>query len=162
MRRELQRILVVRTDRMGDLLLTLPAVTAIRRKFPGAFLAMLVHSSMRELAEHCPDLDAVITDGPGDSGWRRFPSFVEKIRKERFDAALIMHPTFRLAAAMLLAGVRRRIGTAYRFYSFLFNRPIREHRKYASRHEAEFNLSLAADLGADISDPEFRLFIPDH
>jgi len=160
MRKTPQRILVIRTDRMGDLLLTLPAAAALRRSFPDAFLAMMVHSSMRELAEHCPDLNAVITDGPEDSGFRHLTAFIRKIRSQRFDVALIMHPTFRLAAAVLLAGIRCRIGTAYRFYSFLFNRPIREHRKYGARHEVEFNLSLAADLGADTGHPEFHLLIP--
>jgi ADP-heptose:LPS heptosyltransferase len=40
-----------------------------------------------------------------------------------------------------------RIGTGYRYYSFLFNRRVYTHRKTAERHEVEYNLDLLAPLG---------------
>ena len=40
-----------------------------------------------------------------------------------------------------------RIGTGYRYYSFLFNRRVYAHRKTAERHEVEYNLDLLAPLG---------------
>jgi len=153
-----RRLLVVRTDRLGDVVLSLPVISALRRTFPGAHVAVLVHPSVVELVEDHPDLDAVLIDG-GECSWMEWMRLVRKLRKERFDAALLLHPTLRLAAALAAARIRIRVGTGYRFYSFLFNRRVFEHRKRSIKHEAEYNLSLARILGADISRVVFRLNI---
>ena len=150
----INRILVVRTDRIGDVVLSLPVVTALRRRYPKAYIAMLVNSAIREVVEDHPDLDEILLDD-GD-GVRGFFDLVKKIRKKKFNAAVLLHPTFRLAFALALAGVVWRIGTGYRIYSFLFNKRVLEHRKKSLRHEVDYNLSLASVLGADSSKVEFN------
>jgi ADP-heptose:LPS heptosyltransferase len=86
---------------------------------------------------------------------------VRRLRRERFDAAFLLHPTFRLALALFLSGIRMRVGTGYRMYSFLFNRKVWEHRKVSRRHEAEYNLTLAGVAGAETRRVEFRLAVPE-
>lgn len=54
------RILVIRRDNIGDLVLTTPLVTALRRQFPQAWLGALVNSYNAPVLERNPDLDAVI------------------------------------------------------------------------------------------------------
>ena len=155
--RATRRILVIRTDRIGDVVLSLPVVTALRQTFPEAHLTMLVQPYVREVVEDQPDLDAVALDDEEGCGLGSTFRLVRKMRTGKFDAALLLHPTLRLAAAMALARIPLRIGTGYRFYAFLFNRRVCEHRKDSQRHEAEYNLSLAGVLGADVSRVVFRL-----
>jgi ADP-heptose:LPS heptosyltransferase len=50
-----------------------------------------------------------------------------------------------------ITGIPIRIGTGYRWYSFLFNRKVYEHRKDAQRHELEYNLNLLQAIGCSVS-----------
>jgi ADP-heptose:LPS heptosyltransferase len=53
-----------------------------------------------------------------------------------------------------------RIGTGYRWYSFLFNQRVFEHRKTAARHEAEYNLRLLRPLGIGATEIKFHFALP--
>ena len=151
---KINRILIVRTDRIGDVVLSLPVVTALRRRYPDAYIVMLVSQVTKEIVEDHPDVDEILLDeGDGIVG---FCNLIRKIRRGKFDAAVLLHPTFRLALALALSGTVWRIGTGYRIYSFLFNKRVFEHRKKSLRHEVDYNLSLASVLGADSSKVEFN------
>jgi lipopolysaccharide heptosyltransferase II len=153
----LNRILVIRTDRIGDVILSLPTVTALRRRFPRAIISMLVHPQIRPLLLEFPDATRILTDDGAGHGFPGFVRLIRDLRKHRFQTALCLHPTLRLAAALWFARIPLRVGSGYRFYSFFFNRPVFEHRKESTKHEAEYNLSLAAELGADIRDIPLHL-----
>lgn len=122
---------------------------------------MLVHPSVREIVEDHADLNGVLFDSEEARGMGGFIGLVRKIREERFDVVAMLHPTLRLAVAVVFAGIPIRIGTGYRLYSVFFNRRVWEHRKDARRHEAEYNLSLAAVLGVDVSRVDFHFPVSD-
>jgi heptosyltransferase III len=139
----LQNILVVRTDRIGDVILTLPAIEALKFHFPNAHIAVLVNSYTAGLMEGIADVltyNRVLAPKP-------FFEMLAELRCARFDAAVVAFPRFRIALLLWLAGIPVRIGTGYRWYSFLFNRKIFEHRKTVEKHESEYNLSLLQGLG---------------
>jgi heptosyltransferase-2 len=146
----------VRTDAIGDVVLSLPVVTALRRSYPGATIAMLVHPRVQEIVEDHPDLDRIIIDTDDRHGIRDFFRMMRILKKARFDASVLLHPTFRLAIILFCSRIPIRIGTGYRFYSFLFNRRMWEHRKNSMRHEAEYNLSLIKCLGVQEGPVIFR------
>ena len=54
------RILIIRTDRIGDVILSTPVIRALRRAYPEGYLGMMVRPEHRELVEGNPDLDTVI------------------------------------------------------------------------------------------------------
>jgi len=152
----LHKILVIRTDRIGDVVLSLPVVVSLRKRYADARIFMLVQPEVRDILDNHQDLDGVILDNDNHrlSGFFRLAA---SLRRERFDAAVLLHPTLRLAAAMFMARIPIRIGTGYRLYSFLLNRRVFEHRKHSIRHEAEYNLSLAAALQGKIKPVQFHL-----
>lgn len=159
----LHRILVVRTDRLGDVILTLPLLPVLRSAFPGAHLGMLLRHYTGAIVEGNRFLDGILWyDEAGKSV--PFLSMLGQIRRSRFDAVVVVHPTLRLALMMALSGIPIRIGSGYRYYSFLFNRRVYEHRKDAKRHEAEYNLNLLAPLGCAIpgreSGVDFGIEVP--
>ena len=148
MNEEFRRILVVRTDRIGDVLLTLPMVEVLRRELPGAHIAMMIRRYTAELVEENPAVDQVLFyDGDG----RPLPFFrlVASLREQSFDVVFHTHPIFRLALITRFARIPVRVGTGYRWYSRLFNRRVHEHRKDALRHELEYNLNLLKAIGLD-------------
>lgn len=147
--REFENVLIVRTDRIGDVVLTLPMVPALHAKFPGRRISMLLRSYTQELVDGFAGLDSILTYD--DSGKPKpYSALVSELRQRRFDLVFVVHPTFRLALLMFLARIPIRVGTGYRWYSFLFNRRVFEHRKTAEKHEAEYNLSLLRAVGCDV------------
>ncbi|HXQ20206.1 MAG TPA: glycosyltransferase family 9 protein [Candidatus Acidoferrales bacterium] len=151
---KLRHLLVVRTDHLGDMLLTLPMVHAVKAAQPACRVTVLASAANAEAARHHPAVDAVAID-PREakgSGLRGVGPLARQIRALGCDAAVIVHPTPRLALAVYLAGVPLRVGTAYRAYSFLFNRRVHEHRRRPpQKHESEYNLNLLQPL--DINPP---------
>ena len=139
----MQNILVVRTDRIGDVILTLPTIEAIQSIFPNTRVTMLVSSYTSTLVEGIADILLYSKDGKP----RPFFEMLREIRNTRFDAVVVVFPQFRIAFLLWLAGIPVRVGTGYRWYSFFFNKKIYEHRKTAQKHEAEYNLSLLEGLG---------------
>jgi ADP-heptose:LPS heptosyltransferase len=69
------------------------------------------------------------------------------LRKHNFDTCVIVYPTFQTALITFLSGIENRIGTGYRWYSFLFSKKIYEHRKHAEKHELEYNVNLLQAFG---------------
>jgi lipopolysaccharide heptosyltransferase II len=144
-----ERFLVVRTDRVGDVVLSTPVLEAIKTRFPEAHLTMMVSSYAAEVVKADPNLDDVIIDDQADRnrGAKGFLMLVKKVKGGKFDVGILLRPTFRLALLLFLGGVRYRIGTGYRFYQMLFNRKVYVHRKRNLRHEADYNLDLLKPLG---------------
>ncbi len=148
-----QRILLVRTDRLGDVILSTPVSTAFKRTFPGSFVAMLLNRYTAELVDGHTDVDLVLLDDPKQQS---LLSLVKTIRRHHFDTLVLLHPTGRLALAGRLAGIPVRIGTSYRAYSFLFNRRVNQHRKNSGLHELDLNLQLAGAAGARLDAVHFN------
>jgi len=135
------KILLVRPDGIGDEILSLPVATELRRLMPAARLSFL--SSVYAapvLADH-PDLDEVLTV----TGDERLVDLVRLFRCG-VDAALFLKPFRRLMTAAWLARVPLRVGTGYRWYSWLLNRRVYEHRSDFLRHESAYNLGLLRGL----------------
>jgi heptosyltransferase III len=146
---EIKRILVVRTDRIGDLVLTLPMIDILRMNYPEAHIAMMTRNYTSELALNCKSLNEVILYDD-DKGRVPFKKMLDRIRGGSYDVAFIAYPRIRIALLLLLAGVRYRVGSGFRFYSIFFNKRIFEHRKYAEKHELEYNLTLLEKFGCTL------------
>ncbi|MBI4535763.1 MAG: glycosyltransferase family 9 protein [Ignavibacteriae bacterium] len=160
----IKRILIVRTDRLGDVILTLPMLPVLRKCFPGAYIAMLLRRYTGEIIEGNPYVDELLWYDKGEN-LIPFDSMCRTIRQRRFDAAIVVYPRLRLAWLMFRSGIPLRIGTGYRYYSFLFTKRVYEHRKDAKKHEVEYNLNLLNELGRKTPElnkpPEFFVDIPD-
>jgi len=158
------RILVVRTDRLGDVILTLPVLSRLRACFPRAHIAMLLRRYTGAIVEGNPCANELIWYDDEKEREVPFEEMVRVIREKRFDAVVLVHPTLRLAWLMVRSGVPIRVGTGYRAYSFLLNRRVYEHRKDARLHEAEYNVNLLAPLGCPAPDSigefDFPIIIP--
>ncbi len=122
---------------------------ALKRHSPPVHIAFLIQRYTSEIVEGDPGVDQVVYYDDGD---RNIPFFklASTLRRERFDVVFHTHPRFRLALITRFAGIPVRVGTGYRWYSFLFNRKVFEHRKDAKRHELEYNLRLLESIGCPV------------
>ena len=140
-----KNILIVRTDRIGDVILSLPIASVIKKHSPQTKISFLVRDYTKPLAANNKFIDETITLKV-ENGKIPLVSNVAKL-KNKFDACIVAYPTFKIALILFLAGIKTRIGTGYRWYSFLFNKKVYDHRKYGERHELEYNIRLLAQLG---------------
>lgn len=145
-----KNILIVRTDRIGDVVLSLPLARIIKQYYPEAKVSFLVREYTKALVENNQFVDEVIVLQE-DSSKILIDKNAEQLKKKKFDTAIIVYPTFKIALLIFLARIKNRIGSGYRLYSFLFSEKVYEHRKDALKHELEYNLSLLSKLGIEHS-----------
>lgn len=133
-----KNILITRTDRLGDVILTLPLINEARKIFEDAKICFLVKKYPEELLRDYKDIDELIIEENISGFFGKFSFFKNK----NTDLFINVKPRFDLALLFFLLRVKYRIGTAYRWYSFLYNFKVYEHRKDSVRHESDYNLSL--------------------
>jgi heptosyltransferase-3 len=146
-----QKILIVRTDRIGDVVLSIPLAEIVKKKYPDSKVTYFIRQYTRELLDGNSFIDDVIIAGEAD-GDILFKENLKKIKARNFDTCIIVNPTFKITLMMFLAGIKNRIGTGYRWYSVLFNNKVYEHRKYGDKHELEYNINLLSKLGIYVKD----------
>ncbi|HOI45428.1 MAG TPA: hypothetical protein PLX50_07440, partial [Candidatus Aminicenantes bacterium] len=86
----LDRILLIRLRRIGDIVMTTPAVEILKAALPAASLTYVVEEPYRRLVEGHPCLDEVIVIEKNQT-FRDFRRVVRRIRKKRYDAVLDFH-----------------------------------------------------------------------
>ena len=141
--REIRRILFIRTDRMGDLLMNLPALRVLRQAHPKAWIALLADCPVSDFFKNHPDLDEVIAiEAAGVLQNRRKRwELVRKIRAIHFDLAVASNSSKFFHGLLFLSGIPIRVGWR-RKWSFLLNRSLPDTKDKAIRHEIDSNLDL--------------------
>ena len=144
------RILVVRPDRVGDVILSTPVLEVLKKHFPGSYLCVLVREAVRPIVEGSPFVDEVMTYEPEGrhKGLGGFFRLISELRERNFRIGIVLQTQWRIGAALFGAGVRHRVGPLSKLHSFLFyNRGVRQRRSYVEMHETDYNLQLLRRLG---------------
>ena len=105
------RILISRLSHIGDCILTLPMLSAIRRKYPEAYICWAVEKPSNQLLESHPGLDEIMLIPKGwmgkPSAWRYVAG---ELRSRKFDIAIDPQGITKSAMLSFLSGARKRIG----------------------------------------------------
>lgn len=140
-----RRLLVSRTDRLGDVVLTLPLLGLLRARWPEAEISVLTRRYARPIADACRHVDRVV-EWP-DHGAATSAERAALLRDTGADTLLHLFPRRDMAAAGRDAGIPRRIGTARRWYHWLTcTERVNVSRKRSTLHEAQLNLLVSAPL----------------
>ncbi len=144
---------------MGDLLLSLPAVHAVRKHWPQTQIHLLIHQDWIPLLQGHPDVDQIHPWNPQETlGWGIGRTALW-LRRHRFDAILILNPSKLFHAASFLAGIRTRVGYR-RKWGFLLTHSLHDTKAARNLHETEYNLELLGLLGIQ-GRATHRLFLPE-
>jgi heptosyltransferase-2 len=164
-----RRILVLRTDEIGDFVMTTPFLRELRRNCPESWITLVVKPGVLNLAEACPHVNEVLTFDPNASSpvrWRRLWRAWRLARRHlwgrRFDAAIlprwdadVNHATY----VAYVSGAPCRVGYSENVSAFR----RRENRGYdrlltcaladaAPKHEVERGLEVLRALGGAVAD----------
>jgi len=142
-------ILVMRPGAMGDVLLTTPALRALKNAFPKSRLTMLVTRPGREILAGNQDVDEVMV--LDKSSWRPQVEIIGAVKRRKFELVIDFLCNPRTAMITILSGAEFRVGYNVGLRRFAYNvvKPrdeIRDGRKVA-KYAAEVNLDMVRYLG---------------
>jgi len=143
---ELKNILIVRTDRIGDVVLTLPIAGIIKSHYPNCHVSFLVREYTSPLLFEHPSIDDVFILKEKNGKILKNKN-IKLLTNKNFDTVFIVNATFELAWILYKSKIKNRIGTGYRWYSFLFNKKVFVHRKSGDKHELEYNIEMLEKIG---------------
>lgn len=133
---EPSHIAVLRTDRLGDMVLTLPMFPALRSRFPRARLTLIAAPYVEPLVRSVACIDELVLVDTTKPGFRSL------LRRHEIDTIFTPRPRLHEAWAAALARIPNRVGSGYRWYSPLYSVRLHEHRSDAAYHEAEYNVRM--------------------
>jgi ADP-heptose:LPS heptosyltransferase len=166
-----RRVLLIRLDNLGDVLVTTPAMHAVRQSLPAAELTLLASSVGAQVGQLNPDLDDVIIyDAPWMDPWSRLPQepereqvMIARLAERRFDGAIIFtsYHQSALPAAYLcyLAGIPLRAAASIDGPGSLLT--TRHKHPERMMHEVERGLDLVGALGMTTNETDLVLRVPD-
>src|SRR5262245_25319476 len=140
------KILVLQLKRIGDLILTTPAITALRRKYPDAHITLAVSNECAELLPAISNVDRVLIARRN----LRDVAMVSSVAGKKFDYCVDFTRNDRSAFLTLLSGARRRVAsyrvreqskTRARLYTDLVGVRVRD------MHTIDYNLALLEPVG---------------
>lgn len=154
------KILITQTASLGDVILSTPVISALRRNYPQAELWFLSSAAAAQLLKADPDLKGTIFfDKKGaDRGIRGFLRKSAEIRAHKFDMVFAIQRSARVSMLLAFAGIKKRIGFDSSVLPFLFTDTVPRKK---NRHDVERNLGIIeGELNVQDSDKELRLFAP--
>jgi len=153
----IDRILIIQTAFLGDVILCTPLLKATRKLFPHSFISFLLIPETKNIVENNPHLDEIIVyDKKGkEKGLRIFFKMIKKIKTRNFGLALIPHRYLRSALLACFAKIPQRTGFDKSTGCFLFTKKVTYQN---NSHEVDRNLSLLNDFSHDSLDNTPELF----
>jgi lipopolysaccharide heptosyltransferase II len=144
-----QRILVRSTNWVGDAVMSLPALEALRARFPRAEIVLLSKPWVSELYFHHPAVNRQIIYKPKGEhrGPTGFMKLVRELKEERFDLAVLFQNAFHAAWMAYLARIPLRIGYARDGRSLLLHDAIEPPSPAAYGHQVNYYLQLLFRAG---------------
>lgn len=150
------RILIIRIDRIGDVVLSTPLPREIKKAFPEASVSVLVREYTSAIYLNNPFIDRILI-------YEDYPtalSLVKKIRKEKYNFSFMLLPDEKINWTLFFSGIKNRFGVGHKFYQFITNTKSVFRRKYLDhRHESEYCMDMLRKLNVnpDSLDPEIYL-----
>ena len=130
----MKKILVVRNDRLGDLMLILPALRLIKTSIPDITIDCLANKNYQELKTLTPYIDNIITDDKLNI----------KIFEEKYENSISFFSTFSVAYKLWKGGIKKRYAPSTKLAQIFFNKKIKQKRSESLKSEYEYNNDLAS------------------
>jgi lipopolysaccharide heptosyltransferase II len=166
------RILVIRLDLIGDLVLSLTLVRVLKRTYPDAEIDLLAIPSSAPVVADDPDIHTLITYNPNiwrrpqallsPKNWREVRALVRLMQARRYDLAVSVFGSW-AAIFAVLSGAGRRVGFGRESYPGFVTDNVAGHhwQEGDHKHEVDYCLELAQACGAQVKEEDRipRLFV---
>jgi len=145
-----KRILVIKIGAIGDVILAVPSLRAIRNSFPGAFISVLVGSECKHALKRCPYIDDIIIyDRKGrDKGIKGLIKISGIIRRRLFGFSIDLQNNKFSHAVAWLGAVPKRFGYSNRKFGFFLNNALKHLKIGVGPVEEQFRVLKKAGINA--------------
>ncbi|MFA6281155.1 MAG: lipopolysaccharide heptosyltransferase II [Candidatus Omnitrophota bacterium] len=153
--KEPKKILIIRTDRIGDVILSTPVIKNLRTSYPSAHITFMLRPYTKEIVENNPYLNEVIEYDKNNKHKSILSSikFCFWLRKKKFDVAFILNPTNRAHLITFFSGIPIRVGLNRKMGNLLSHR-IEDTKHEGKKHELEYTLDILNKVGIEAKDTQ--------
>ena len=139
----MKKILLIRTDRIGDIVLTTPMIKIVRDHFPKSHIAFLTGPQTQELVKGNPFLNEVIIYDKRKTHRSILKTilFAHELKRKHFDIAIVFNPSKRTHWITFLAGIPQRIGY-HRKSGWLLTHALEDKKGEGLKSESFYNEDL--------------------
>ena len=135
------KILIVRNDKLGDFVLSLPCYALLKIAQPDVHITVMVPDYTAEIAHSCPHIDDVKIDTGGTS-FQDLNTLIKQLRSHQFDVIISLYSTTRVGIAAYLAGIKYRLAPASKLAQIFYNHRLTQRRSRSEKPEYSYNMDL--------------------
>jgi lipopolysaccharide heptosyltransferase II len=149
---EIKRILLLRHDRVGDMVLSTPVFRALKTEYPDAKITVLASENNHDILQNNPNVDEVLI-------YKGMRSFMSEVHKKNFDMAIDLFLTHDLKQPFMtyISGAKYRLGFEDSGREIFFN--MRSPSTLPQKRMVEHLSDLAVAAGAETVDSEPEIFL---
>ncbi len=150
---DINKIIVSRTDKIGDLVLSIPSFFMLRKMYPKAEIIVLVRKYNYEIVKNLPYIDRVIKIDDF-----RQKELIEKIKYFKADVFIALYNDAFISKLAKASKAKWRVGPLSKLGSFFtFNKGVWQKRSKSIKNEAEYNLDLIKKLDERLFEEKFEI-----
>lgn len=148
-----KKIIIARTDKIGDLILSIPSFFMLRKMYPDAEITLLVRDYNYNIVKNLPYINRVVQI----DRYRR-KELLEKIKYFNADVFVALYVDNFVMELAKASKAKVKIGPLSKLKSFFtFNRGVLQKRSKSIKHEAEYNLDLIKKLDKKLFENKFEI-----
>lgn len=148
-----KKIIIARTDKIGDLILSIPSFFMLRKMYPDAEITLLVRDYNYNIVKNLPYINRVVQI----DRYRR-KELLEKIKYFNADVFIALYVDNFVMELAKASKAKVKIGPLSKLKSFFtFNRGVLQKRSKSIKHEAEYNLDLIKKLDKKLFENKFEI-----
>jgi heptosyltransferase-2 len=159
---DINRILIRTTNWVGDMVMTVPAIEAVRENFPESTVAVAARPWVIPLLENHPAVDQVIPLMKKKGSVSRAVEIIRMARLIRgmgFDLAVLFQNAFEAALLAWLGGIRFRLGYDTDGRRFLLSHAVTRNQGVSGLHQVEYYLSILRAVGWEAGTRDPHLYV---
>lgn len=159
----IRKILIRSTNWIGDAVMTTPAVRTIRQNFPGAEITLLALPWVADVFKASPNIDRIIAydrDGRHNGLSGKF-TLAKELKKENFDAAILLQNAFEAAFITFLARIPVRAGYTTDGRALFLTHKVKKQSDIKLRHQVHYYQEMLQGLGLQPGPDELELHLVD-
>jgi ADP-heptose:LPS heptosyltransferase len=140
------RLLIARTDRVGDVIISTSCLAPLRQRFPHGTFYFMARPVMAPILTGHPELAGFLARSVGHSGWEECGRLTQQLRELRLDAMVQLHQDGVVTLAARRAGIPHRLGYGQGITEWTLSVRGPDRRREGLKHEARYNFDLLQPL----------------
>ena len=162
---DIKKMLIIRTDGIGDVLNSTPAISALRRTYQNAHISIVVKPHGAEIVSLNPEIDEIIVYDPAinHKSWIDKIRFFKRLRSENYDTAIVLHNSSMSNFMAYVCGAKIRVGrkSEQKRFSHTLTRWVSHFDPKGTKHEIDRNIDIVNLLNVENGSHQLKFFLSD-